>query len=86
MVSIDSFRFNRQSFNRAKAMQNKECPTASETSVISPHEMSAPAQLSDMNAFAKRLQSNPDFARAFFKSAVILGEDGELAPAYCAPR
>jgi len=66
-------------------MQNKEAPTDSNAAVSRPHEINAPATLSDMSAFAQRLRSNPDEARAFFKSAGILGEDGELSPAYRAP-
>lgn len=67
-------------------MQNSQRFASSTTPGTSGRESGAPARLSDMSAFAQRLRSDPAFARDFFKSAGILGEDGELAPAYRDPR
>lgn len=67
-------------------MQNQQRSTTSNAPVSGARDTGAPARLSDMSAFAQRLQSDPAVARDFFKAAGILGEDGELAPAYRAPR
>lgn len=48
-------------------------------------EVCVPARYSDMNEFAKRLQSDAAVAREFFRAVGILGDDGELAPAYRDP-
>ncbi len=63
-------------------MQDHQRSTSSNATESAPRDTHAPARLSDMSAFAQRLQSDPAIARNFFKAAGILGEDGELAPAY----
>lgn len=67
-------------------MQEQRRSTNGNAPVNDVRDTGAPARLSDMNAFAQRLRSDPAVARDFFKAAGILGEDGELAPAYRAPR
>lgn len=63
-------------------MQDHQRSTSSNATGSGARDTGAPARLSDMSAFAQRLQSDPAVARDFFTAAGILGEDGELAPAY----
>ena len=51
-----------------------------------PQDRSAPARRNDMAAFATELKADPAKAQAFFQSAGIIDERGELMPEYAAPQ
>lgn len=63
-------------------MQEQQRSTPRNAANGGERDAGAPARLSDMNDFAKRLKSDPAGARNFFQAAGILGDDGKLAPAY----